>query len=130
MKLPVLLDESIFINPVQLLLCTSSEQWLKTLKVHRLHPTNPDAWVNKGASGTLHTFERDDGATFCVVCIDTKPHHTPGGTVGLIVHEAVHVHQRICEKLGERYPSDEFQAYNIQWLTQVLLKEYTRQVYG
>lgn len=34
--------------------------------------------------------------------------------IALIVHEATHVWQKIQERMGEQYPSDEFEAYSIQ----------------
>lgn len=43
---------------------------------------------------------------------------------GLIVHEAVHVWQRIVEHIGEHKPSDEFMAYGIQTIAQELMFAY------
>ena len=45
-------------------------------------------------------------------------------TCGLIVHEAVHVWQAICEAMGEEQPSTEFEAYSLQAITQCLLEDY------
>lgn len=43
---------------------------------------------------------------------------------GLLVHEAVHVWQRIMEYIGESKPSDEFMAYGIQAIAQELMFAY------
>lgn len=43
---------------------------------------------------------------------------------GLLLHEAVHVWQRIRELMGEREPSTEFEAYSIQSIAQDLFEMY------
>lgn len=43
---------------------------------------------------------------------------------GLIVHEAVHVFQHICEDMGERSPSNEFQSYATQFIFQQLMSAF------
>lgn len=39
----------------------------------------------------------------------------------LLVHEAVHIFQRVCNYIGEDKPSDEFEAYCIQAISQELM---------
>lgn len=41
---------------------------------------------------------------------------------GLLLHEAVHVWQKIKKLMGEREPSSEFEAYSIQAIAQDLFK--------
>ncbi|MFW6575186.1 hypothetical protein ACOCJL_12555 [Acinetobacter baumannii] len=43
---------------------------------------------------------------------------------GLLLHEAVHVWQKIKKLMGEREPSSEFEAYSIQSIAQDLFKMY------
>ena len=45
----------------------------------------------------------------------------------MLTHEAVHMWQVARERLGEDKPSQEFEAYAIQALTQRLLEEFERQ---
>lgn len=42
----------------------------------------------------------------------------------LIVHEATHVKQFLCDEIGEQSPSAEFEAYTVQEITYNLLREY------
>jgi hypothetical protein len=49
---------------------------------------------------------------------------------GLLVHEAVHIWQEHCERIGEDSPGRETEAYSIQWISQQLFWEYVRQVSG
>ncbi|WP_312057039.1 hypothetical protein [Acinetobacter courvalinii] len=43
---------------------------------------------------------------------------------GLLLHEAVHVWQRVKTLMGEREPSSEFEAYSIQAIAQDLFEMY------
>lgn len=43
---------------------------------------------------------------------------------GLLLHEAVHVWQRVKKLMGEREPSTEFEAYSIQTIAQDLFEMY------
>ncbi|MEI1741137.1 hypothetical protein V8P90_16870 [Acinetobacter baumannii] len=43
---------------------------------------------------------------------------------GLLLHEAVHVWQKIKKLMGEREPSSEFEAYSIQAIAQDLFEMY------
>lgn len=43
---------------------------------------------------------------------------------GLLLHEAVHVWQRIRQLMGEQEPSKEFEAYSIQAIAQDLFEMY------
>lgn len=43
---------------------------------------------------------------------------------GLLLHEAVHVWQKVRKLMGEKEPSSEFEAYSIQEIAQDLFKMY------
>lgn len=43
---------------------------------------------------------------------------------GLLLHEAVHVWQKVRKLMGEKEPSSEFEAYSIQAIAQDLFKMY------
>ncbi|ENX06514.1 hypothetical protein [Acinetobacter courvalinii] len=43
---------------------------------------------------------------------------------GLLLHEAVHIWQRVKKLMGEREPSTEFEAYSIQAIAQDLFEMY------
>lgn len=43
---------------------------------------------------------------------------------GLLLHEAVHVWQKVKKLMGENEPSSEFEAYSIQAIAQDLFKMY------
>ena len=74
-----------------------------------------------------HLFESGAKLTY-VVCIRSRDGMSMPQVAALVTHEAVHMWQTARERLGERSPSTEFEAYAIQALTQRLLEEYERQV--
>jgi len=43
---------------------------------------------------------------------------------GLLLHEAVHVWQKVKKLMGEKEPSPEFEAYSIQSIAQDLFEMY------
>lgn len=60
------------------------------------------------------------------VAIVTVGDYAPEVTVNLLVHEAVHVWEDMCEAIDERKPSSEFMAYGIQVIAFELFKAYER----
>lgn len=67
-----------------------------------------------------------------IVQIDgTNPdNHSPIDIAGALVHEAVHIWQRTMQVAGEDSPSKEFMAYGIEFISENLMREYSRQVFG
>lgn len=87
-------------------------------------------YINPGAAATTHYLgDGDDKTNICVVCLDlAQAAGREGITVaGMLVHEAVHVWQAYCERIGETRPSSEFEAYSIQIIAQRLMWDYVRQ---
>ena len=71
-------------------------------------------------------YTHPDGDVAAIVCLNEAPDVSSIQVASLLVHEAVHVAQSIIERIGEKNPSHEFQAYLIQNLSQVLFLEYER----
>lgn len=61
-------------------------------------------------------------STTAIVCLRPRPNSTQAQIISMLTHEAVHVWQQICEEMREQFPSKEFEAYTIQWITQLLLR--------
>lgn len=105
-------------------LCLSEKEYLKAVK--QCGVRNPDPWIDeKRAAACVHTWERK-GSLVCVVCL--KP---PKGSDGIdiaatLVHESVHIFQRLCDSIGEYAPSREFEAYSIERIAERLMREYAR----
>lgn len=129
---PEWLNRSLFDLPCYLTLCTTPAMFEKELKRLGVPKPWPEFVLNTHSHATAHQFEKvnDTGKRTVIVCIPPDQERDQLEIVGLIVHEAVHVWQWACENIGEDKPSMEFEAYAIQRLTQNLLGEYRRQVFG
>lgn len=44
----------------------------------------------------------------------------------MLVHEAIHIWQEMCGIIGEKYPSQEFEAYCVQQISQNLMYEFSQ----
>lgn len=110
-------------------LCLSEKDFLAAIKHCNEALTHNDfgPWADKNKACT-HNFKDDKDRQCCVVCINMATQHSGIEIAGLLVHEAVHIFQKWCSNVGEYSPSAEFEAYSIQWLSQQLMWEYTRQV--
>lgn len=116
--------------PYMIALCLSEADYHSTLKRLKIKPENQDAWDHGMADAKMRHFLSADGKEmFAIVTVNPE---RVGGMFGyqiaaMLCHEAVHVFQRSCEAMGEKYPSDEFMAYSIQSIAQELMRSYVRQ---
>lgn len=86
-----------------------------------------DFMHNSHSHATTHHLENKDGQAVCIVTLAPWAGRKPVEVAGLLVHEAVHVWQRYCERIGERNPGDEQEAYGIQAIAQELMQSFTEQ---
>lgn len=117
------LSRELITNPLFIGLCTDEKDFQRALKKLKI-PKNdqPDFLTSEHANATVHFFTRQ-GKEVAIVCIHKKQ---PKGITRiqidcLLVHEAVHIWQEIRERIGERNPSYEFEAYSIQSIAQDLI---------
>ena len=98
-------------------------QAMKQCKVTHFSP-----WVRPNADATTHTIANAAGELVCVVAL--SPRGTPSGIeiAGLLVHEAVHVWQEYCARIGERATGAEQEAYAVQGIAHELMAEYARRL--
>ncbi|MGQ1216569.1 hypothetical protein ACT4Z6_18755 [Acinetobacter baumannii] len=81
---------------------------------------DPFLSVEGAAAQVIYYF---DGA-YAVVQLGDTSERNQIEVYGLLLHEAVHVWQKIKKLMGEREPSVEFEAYSIQAIAQDLFKMY------
>jgi hypothetical protein len=87
-----------------------------------------DPWILNGHSdATVHLLQNTDGGLAAVVCLRGAEARSGVEIAGLLVHEAVHIWQVFCERIGEDSPSKEFEAYSIQRTAQSLMASYAEQ---
>ena len=108
-----------------LALCTSQKQF-ETI-TRRIKTLDRPPFLNAGADATTHIFTSDSGEKTAIVCLGSTAYKTPIEVACLLVHEAVHIWQAYCDRIGERSPGQEQEAYAIQSISQYLMIEYVRQ---
>ncbi|MCB1637109.1 MAG: hypothetical protein KDI51_21160, partial [Xanthomonadales bacterium] len=55
-------------------ICFTEADYLEEMK--RLNVTYFDRWVTKGATGTTHTFDNEDGEQTVIVCVELSEEHS------------------------------------------------------
>lgn len=70
------------------------------------------------------TFYREGDRQFVVFVSRDSLHHDAAEDIGLLAHEATHVAQGYFRSIGEECPSDEFEAYTVQVVTQELCNQH------
>lgn len=84
-------------------------------------------WIrNDHSDATAHMCVSPKGELCCVVALRGFANRGPIEVAGLLVHEAVHIWQEYAERIGERHPGAEQEAYAIQAISQELLAEFAR----
>lgn len=103
------------------------ERELRLLKVPRKDWPN---YTNSAhANATAHFFSKTDSTDeCCIVTLRDWKRHKKVSVLGILVHEAVHIWQEMRERIGERFPSAEFEAYVIQRIAQNLMHSFMEQV--
>lgn len=89
----------------------------------KLPPHTWPPFLQTSHSGaTTHWWDAPKGHKPCViVCMAQMKGAELEQYYSLLVHEAVHIFQRVCDYIGEDKPSDEFEAYSIQAISQELM---------
>lgn len=80
------------------------------------------------AHATAHYLHNVDGQLCAVVALRGYEGRNPIEVAGLLVHEAVHVWQAYCERIGEENPGSEQEAYAVQAISQELMAEFARRM--
>lgn len=83
--------------------------------------SNVDEFMSMGAGAQVDFYA--DGAYALVQLGDTSDRSSIE-IHGLLLHEAVHIWQKIKKRMNEKKPSAEFEAYSIQAIAQDLFEMY------
>lgn len=88
---------------------------------------NSHEFLSGTGEASTHTFsDHDDNRNFQIVVTIHKKKRTILDLVWLLAHEATHVWQGIRERLGEKTPGHEMEAYTVAWLTKCFVEEYLK----
>lgn len=108
-------------------LCLTEKAFMAAAR-HCHVPVVAGEWLNlTHHTAVVHTWEKD-GRLTCVVCVHPDAATAdPIHVASTLVHEAVHIFQRLCDSIGETNPSREFEAYSIEHIAERLMREFVRQ---
>lgn len=106
-------------------LCLSDKEFQRAAKHCKVD--NPGPWLDEARNmAVVHTWD-NNSALYCVVCLHPDaPGSDPIDVACTLVHESVHIFQRLCDSIGENKPSREFEAYSIERLSASLMREFAR----
>lgn len=119
------LNRDLIVGPY-LVLCTTEAQYHRVLRHCKVPRDNWDNWVQAGCDATTHELTNGNGGHICVVCIADCSKKEGPQIAAMLVHEAVHVWQYHCRRIGEHSPSTEFEAYSIQAISQRLMYAFAK----
>lgn len=97
----------------------SEKAWraeMRGLKCHEQYPASDARTTSFEKAGNLRLY---------VTLNERLDSRNPVGIVGLLVHEAVHVWQGMCEHCGEDRAGKETEAYAIQLISSELIEAYS-----
>lgn len=121
------IKRAIIESPYCIGLCQKERDFHKELKRLKIPKKQWPQWLKSGYSARVHIFTNDGtNDKSCIVCIGKRKGRSIYAAYGLLVHEAVHIWQHICEDLNECSPSPEFEAYSIQMISQGLIAAYKK----
>lgn len=121
------IDRALVVSPSYIALCLSEKKFRKEMRRLGVPKGRRPAFVTHGSHATVHFLHDRHGKSIAMVCIGRTDGRTRIEVYGLLVHEAAHVWRAICEDIGERAPSAEFEAYSVQAIAQGLMAAYEKQ---
>lgn len=116
------LSRNLFKSPIHYALCMSEKEFYEELQSLAVPKGQyPSFMGSPTAHATTHHLLYKGRGQVAIVCLVKDKKRTTPEVMGLLVHEAVHIWQRMCQNIGEDNPSSEFEAYGIQWISQELI---------
>lgn len=108
--------------PVHLGFCPNRDSWDRYMRKVGVdssiagYPTNDDAREGHFSSFEDNRAKRHYDPFGLITISKQMDTADPNAVVGMLVHESVHAFQFVVKRMGEQYPSAEFEAYGIQYI--------------
>lgn len=117
--------DRVTVRAPHMILCLSEAEYLRAARRCKLQ--SPAAWMDEASQqAVVHAWE-SAGTLTCVVCLHPDALTAdPIEVACVLVHESVHIFQRLCDSIGEDKPSREFEAYSIERISEQLMREFAR----
>jgi hypothetical protein len=101
--------------------CPNEQAWKRLARISKRELGEYPPLSHAAMTSFFRDYKRDKPVA--VVTVADRP---PPETVGLLVHEAMHVWRDMREAIGEKEPSSEFEAYTVHNIVDQLLSAYVR----
>lgn len=111
--------EGIVAGKFQYAICTTEKAYKKELRWLRVN--NPEPSLLPGSDATVHYFDKENGQNIAILRLSLLDNHL--SIIGLLAHEAYHIHRYNMQLLREDSPGEEVAAYCIQMILQTLINE-------
>lgn len=111
-------------NPYYMAVCLTEEAFRRVLRKLDVPREQWMPWIRTPQSHATCHFLESPGKQCVVVCMQDWQGRNPIEVTGLLVHEAVHIWQAVCDFIGEHSPSAEFEAYSVQAIAQDLMQGF------
>lgn len=109
-------------NPYYVALCLNEKEFKRACKDIKIAKKDVPEFSRGDDFARCHFFERDKDV-LAIVCLNPGK-HSISEVHGILVHEAVHIWQRVKIYIEESEPSSEFEAYSLQNIAQILFEAY------
>lgn len=117
-------DRHLVLSPYHFALCIDKSSYRRELKRMNVTSADTQPFLGGNAHAVTRFFESNDGGVSCIVCLGSTKGRTREQIMSLLVHEAVHIWRAIRDYLNEDRPSEEFEAYSMQHISQELFVAY------
>ena len=106
-------------------LCVDEADYWRVMDELKCKVRYPYCNTSETANAWVKTLAKADGEEVHLVCLgkDLLSKSVPV-ICGYLAHEATHIWQFVCDYIGEKEPSREFEAYMIQHITTELISEF------
>lgn len=118
------LERVLMYNPYYVALCLNEKEFKRACKDIKIAKKDTPEFSKGGDFARVHFFERDDGV-LAIICLNPGE-HSDVEVHGILVHEAVHIWQKVKLHIEESEPSSEFEAYSLQNIAQNLFEAYSK----
>lgn len=119
------LDRTLFRSPYHIGLCTSPKAFRRELKRLGVPKNSWPDFIPQDAHAATHYFEcTTKHGLSAIVCMRRDKSRTLLDHHSLLVHEAMHIWQKVRDFIGEKNPGSEFEAYSLQFISYVLFEAF------
>lgn len=126
---PIWLNRSLIELQLHYCLVLSNEEYAAAVRQVEGRHAHVGYWMKDETAGaTCNWAKGADGSHHAIVALRVRPELRGYQIASLLCHEAVHIWQEHCRRIGEDTPSDEFAAWSIQHIAQLLMQDYAERL--